>query len=243
MTKKSISFIICIFISATSFAQTVEELLTADTWNIAYKINEAGERTEEPEEMIQGNWVQFNADGSFETPDKMTGRNKGKWRYNPETNAITFSERGSTYKAVVEEISDIGLLLNYADNGGFKIGLIHYVFIPKIKSNEQSEIILTSGKWMVNLKRYDGDITEKTPEEQKAETWYVFNVDNTYQKSEYNGGETPTISEGSWFMDDKFQLNIDSSENTIYTVVGDSSKLILTTTTGGYNTIEMTKAK
>lgn len=243
MTKKIISIVICIFISATSFAQTVEEFLTADTWNIAYKISEAGERTEEPEETIQSNWVKFNADGSFETPDKMTGRNKGKWRYNPETNAITFSERGSTYKAVVEEISDIGLLLNYADNGGFKIGLIHYVFIPKEKSNEQSETILTSGKWMVNLKRYDGDITEKTPDEQKAETWYVFNADNTYQKSEYNGGETPTISEGSWFMDDKFQLNIDSSENTIYTVVGDSSKLILTTTTGGYNTIEMTKAK
>lgn len=243
MTKKIISFAICIFISATSVAQTVEEFLTADTWNIAYKISEAGERTEEPEETIQSNWVKFNTDGSFETPDKMTGRNKGKWRYNPETNAITFSERGSIYKAIVEEISDIGLLLNYADNGGFKIGLIHYVFIPKEKSNEQTEIILTSGKWMVNLKRYDGDIIEKTPDEQKAETWYVFNADNTYQKSEYTGGETPTLTEGSWFMDDKFQLNIDSSENTIYTVVGDSSKLILTTTTGGYNTIEMIKTK
>lgn len=243
MTEKIISFAFLIFISITVSAQTVEEFLTADTWNIAYKISEEGERTEEQEETIQSNWVKFNTDGTFETPDKMTGRHKGKWRYNPDTNAITFTERGSTYKALVEEISDIGLLLNYIDHGGFKIGLIHYVHIPKVKSNEQTEAILTSGKWMVNLKRYDGGISEKTTDEQKEDTWYVFNPDNTYQKSEYTGGESPTISEGSWFLDDKFQLNIDSSENTIYTVVGDNSKLIFTTTTGGYNTIEMTKAK
>lgn len=243
MTKKIISFTICFIFSTVSFAQTVEEFLTSDTWNIAYKVSETGERTEESEENIQANWVKFNADGSFETPDKMTGRDKGKWRYNAETNAITFTERGSTYKAVVEEISDIGLLLNYADNGGFKIGLIHYVFVPKEKSNEQTINILTSGKWMVNLKRYDGEIVEKTPNEQKEETWFVFNADNTYQKSEFTGGETATLSEGTWFMDDKFQLNLDSSENTIYTVVGDNSKLILTTTTGGYNTIEMVKSK
>lgn len=243
MTKKIISFAICLLISTISVAQTVEEFLTADTWNIAYKISEEGERSEEQEETIQSNWVKFNVDGSFETPDKMTGRNKGKWRYNAETNAITFTERGSTYQAVVEEISEMGLLLNYADNGGFKIGLIHYVFIPKEKSSEESIMLLTSGKWMVNLRRYDGGITEKTPDEQKEETWYEFNADNTYQKSEYTGGESPALTEGFWFIDDKFQLNIDSSENNIYTVVGDNSKLILTTTTGGYNTIEMTKAK
>lgn len=243
MIRTIISFTICILIAAVSSAQTVEEFLTEDTWNIAYKISEQGERTEETEESIPGNWVKFNADGTFETPDKMTGRNKGKWRYNSETNAITFTEKGSTYKAVVDEISDIGLLLNYVDHGGFKIGLIHYVFIPKEKSNEQTVEILTSGKWLVNLKRYDGDIVEKTPNEQKEETWYIFNADNTYQKSEFTGGEAPAITEGTWFMDDKFQLNLDASENTIYTVVGDNSKLIFTTTTGGYNTIEMTKAK
>lgn len=243
MTKKFISSVLLLLISIGLSAQTVEEFLTADTWNIAYKISETGERTDEPEETIQGNWVKFNSDGSFETPDKMTGRNKGKWRYNAETNAITFTEKGSTYKAVVDEISDIGLLLSYVDHGGFKIGLIHYVFVPKEKSNEQTVEILTSGKWLVNLKRYDGDIIEKTPNEQKEETWFIFNADNTYQKSEFTGGEAPTITEGTWFMDDKFQLNLDAAENTIYTVVGDNSKLILTTKTGGYNTIEMGKAK
>jgi len=241
MTYK-ILFTTLLLISISSFAQNVEELLTADTWNIAYKINEAGERTEEEEANIQGNWVKFNADGSFETPDKMTGRNKGKWKYNAETNAITFTERGSSYRAAVEEISDIGLLLNYIDHGGFKIGLIHYVFVPKVKSNEETTSMLTSGKWMVSMKIYDGGITEKTSDEQKEETWYVFNTDGTYQKSEMTGEEA-VVSEGNWFLDEKFQLNLDASENTIYTVVGDNSKLILTTITGGYNTIEFRKAK
>lgn len=243
MTSKIKYLILLLLLNIFVSAQTVEEFLTADTWNIAYRISDTGERTEEPEEIIPSNWVKFNTDGTFETPDKMTGRHKGKWKYNPETNAITFTEKGSSYKAVVDEISDIGLLLNYADNGGFKLGLIHYVFVPKEKSNEQITDILISGKWLVSLRRYDGGITEKTPDEQKQETWYVFNPDNTYEKSEYTGSEVPVASEGTWYLDDKFQLNLDSSENSIYTVVGDKSKLIFTTTSGGYNTIEMTKAK
>ena len=225
-------------------AQNVEELLTADTWNIAYTINEDGERTDEADEdLIRSNWVKFNADGTFETPDKMAGRNKGKWVYHVESNSISFTEKGGSYRAVVEEISDMGLLLNYTDNGGFKIGLIHYVFIPKVKSNEETANLLTSGKWLVSLKRYDNGVSDKTPPEHKDETWYLFSSDHTYQKSEYTGSELPAISEGTWFLDDKFQLNLDASESSIYTVVGDNSKLILTTVSGGYNTIEMTKSK
>ncbi len=244
MMNKILYFTVILLFATSVFAQTVEEFLTADTWNISYSINEQGERIDEQDEnVIRSNWVKFNADGTFETPDKMSGRNKGKWVYSIDNNTISFTERGASYKAVVEEISDINLLLNYADDGGFKLGLIHYVYIPKAKSNEEISNILTSGKWLVSLKRYDGGITERTLDEQKEETWYVFNTDNIYHKSEYTGGETPTISEGYWFLDDKFQLNLDSSENSIYTVIGDNSKLILTTISGGYNTIEMTKAK
>lgn len=243
MMNKVIIALIC-FVSTVTTAQDVEELLTSDTWNIAYTITEEGERLDEQDEnAIRSNWVKFNADGTFETPDKMAGRNKGRWVYSAETNAISFTERGGSYRAVVEEISDMGLLLNYVDNGGFKIGLIHYVYIPKAKSNEETFALLTSGKWLVTLKRYDQGVMEKTPAEHKEETWYQFNADNTYVKSEFTGGETPTQTEGTWFLDDKFQLNLDAVESSIYTVIGDPSKLILTTTTGGYNTIEMTKSK
>src|SRR5690606_4147357 len=109
--------------------------------------------------------------------------------------------------------------------------------------NEEIFTLLTSGKWLVTLKRYDQGVMEKTPAEHKEETWYQFNTDNTYVKSEFTGGEIPTQTEGTWFLDDKFQLNLDAVESSIYTVIGDPSKLILTTTTGGYNTIEMTKSK
>lgn len=243
MTNKII-FALIGLVSAFVTAQDVEQLLTSETWNIAYTISEEGVRTDEPDEdVIRGNWVKFNPDGTFETPDKMSGRNKGSWVYHAESNAISFTERGGSYKAVVEEISEMGLLLHYTEHGGFKIGLIHYVHIPKVKSNEETTALLTSGKWLVSLRRYDNGVSDKTPAEQKEDTWYEFLEDNTYRKSEFTGGETPTLSEGTWFLDEQFQLNLDASESSIYTVVGDQSKLILTTVTGGYNTIEMVKSK
>lgn len=243
MINKFLYFTAIVLSCSSTFAQNVEELLTSSTWNISYTILENGERKDEADEnVIRTNWVKFNPDGTFETPGGMSGRNKGKWVYNPESNTISFTEKGASYKAIIEEISDIGLLLSYPDNGNFKIGLIHYIHIPKAKSNEEIINIITSGKWLVALKRYENDIVEKTPDEQKTETWYQFNADNTYQKSEYTDGETPTLSDGSWFIDDKFQLNLDASENSIYTVIGDDSKLILTTISGGYNTIEFKKA-
>lgn len=243
MTNKIISVLVgCLSMFAT--AQNIEELLTSDTWNIAYTISEEGERTDEADEnVIRSNWVKFNPDGTFETPDKMSGRNKGKWVYNADSNTLSFMEKGGSYKAIIEEISEMELLLNYVDYGGYKIGLIHYVYIPKPKSNEEIASLLTSGKWLVALKRYDNGVADRIRTEQKDETWYVFNSDNTYTKSEYTGGETPVVSEGSWFLDDKFQLNLDASESNIYTVIGDPSKLIFTTISGGYNTIEMIKAK
>ena len=227
-----------------TFAQSdnVEDLLTSQTWNIAYNINPAGERIdEEDQEKIRANFVKFNKDGTFETPSGISGKTIGKWTFNTETNAIHFVEGKTKYRALIDELSDISLILNYVDNGGFKLGLIHYVHIPKVKSNEETTILLTSGKWNVILKRYN-EVEDRIPAENVENTWYEFHSDGTYQKSEIIS-EEPIISEGSWFLDEKFQLNLDASENTIYTVVGDNSKLILTTITGGYNTIEFRKAK
>lgn len=222
--------------------ENVEELLTADTWNISYNINEQGERTDEQDEnAIRANWVKFNKDGTFETPGGVNGKNVGRWAYDPATSLISFTEKGAKYKALVEEISDIGLLLNYVDNGGFKLGLIHYIYIPKAKSGDEIRSLLSSGKWLVVLKRFE-EITDKTNPLNQQDTWYIFNTDGTYQKSEIIGEEV-SVSEGSWFLDEKFQLNLDAGENTIYSVIGDNSKLILTTISGGYNTIEFKKAK
>ena len=135
----------------------------------------------------------------------------------------------------------MNLLLNYIDNGGFKIGLIHYVYIPKVKSNDEISTLLTSGKWLMTLRRFE-EITDKTNPEQQSDTWYLFNPDGTYQRSEIIG-EDASVSDGSWFLDEKFQLNLDAGENTIYSVIGDKTRLILTTVSGGYNTIEFRKEK
>ena len=227
-----------------ALAQTagVEDFLTADTWNIAYNISPEGERVdEESQEKIRSNWVKFLKNGTYETPSGVSGKTVGKWTYDAENNAILFNENGSKYRAIVDEISDISLVLHYIDNGGFKLGLIHYVHIPKTKSNEETTQLLTSGKWNVILKRYDS-MEDRVPEENVENTWYEFLQEGIYQKSEVVGEEIIT-SEGTWFLDEKFQLNLDEGENSIYSVVGDKSKLILTTISGGYNTIEMRKAK
>lgn len=241
MIKKLISVSIFLF-SFAGFAQNVEELLTSDAWNISYNISEHGVRTDEQDaNAIRGNWVKFNQDGTFETPGGVNGKNVGRWSYDGTSNMISFNERGAKYRAMVEEISDMGLLLNYIDNGGFKIGLIHYVYIPKEKSNEELSQVLTSGKWLVTLRRFE-DITDKTTPENQQDTWYVFNADGTYQKSEIVGEEA-SVSDGAWFLDEQFQLNLDSGENTVYSVIGDDYTLILTTISGGYNTIEFKKSK
>lgn len=238
MTKSLLAF----FLPLISLAQTanVEELLTSDTWNIAYNISETGERTDEPDEnKIRANWVKFNKDGTFETPGGINGKMIGNWTYDAASNVINFNEKSSKYRASVEEISDMNLLLNYIDNGGFKIGLIHYIYIPKVKSNDEISTLLTSGKWLMVLRRFE-EIMDKTDPENQENTWYIFNPDGTYQRSEIIGEEV-SVSDGSWFLDDKFQLNLDAGENTIYSVIGDKSKLILTTISGGYNTIELRK--
>src|SRR5690606_1406022 len=190
-------------ISISSFSQNVEELLTSDTWNIAYDINEEGERTDQDEADIRANWVKFNKDGTFEMPGGVNGKNIGKWTYDATSNKIHFNERGAKYNALVEEISDLNLVLHYTDNGGSKIGLIHYVFIPKEKSNEELSQILTSGKWLMTSQVVDG-IQDKVPAEQQEYTWYVFNADGTYQKSEMSCEEA-SVSDGSWFLDEEFQ--------------------------------------
>ncbi len=237
---KLIAFLVPFFALAQN--ASLEDLLTSETWNIAYNISPEGERVdEESQEKIRSNWVKFNKDGTYETPAGVSGKTVGKWTYNAETNAVHFNENGSKYRAIVDEISDISLVLHYVDNGGFKLGLIHYVHIPKTKSNEETTQLLTSGKWNVILKRYEG-MEDKVPAENVENTWYEFFPEGIYQKSEVIGEEVVT-NEGTWFLDEKFQLNLDAGENTIYTVIGDKSKLILTTTSGGYNTIEMRKAK
>lgn len=221
--------------------EQVQNYLTASTWNISYNISPEGERIEEESaEKIRAAWVKFNTDGTYEMPGNM-GKVLGKWTYNPETKAIHFNEKGSKYRAIVEEISDLGLLLNYVDNGGFKIGLIHHVHIPIEKSEEEIVKILTSGKWNVVIKRFDG-MDAPTAPENMDDTFYQFNSDNTYQSSEVIGEEIVT-KEGTWFIDKEFQLNLDSDEMQIYSVVGDNSRLILTSNTDGIRIIDCRKSK
>lgn len=239
---KYLFFLIFPFTILAQNAEEVTQLLTASTWNIAYQIDAEGNRTEEEDEdVIRQNWVNFFEDGTYEMPAGITGKVKGKWTYNPANQLLSFQEGRTAYRAKIEEISEINLLLHYINDGGFKIGLIHHVHIPKEKSSEESFDILTSGKWIVSLKRYDGGVVDKTPTAHQNDTWFIFSPDGTYQKSEILGEETVT-SEGVWFIDSNLNLNLDSSENSIYTIVGDNSKLILTATSGGYNTIEMRKS-
>lgn len=230
----------------TVFSQTqlpkeeVIELLTADTWNIAYNITPQGERVEhEDESKIRDSWVIFNKDGSYEMPGSMGSITKGKWTYNEENSFIYFSESRAKYRARVDEISELGLELNYVDDGGFKIGLIHYIFIPTEKSSEALTEIITSGTWQIISQKFD-TIEDKTLAENLENTWFKFNNDFTYQRSEVIEGN-PVIKSGTWFFDDEFRLNLDNDEMTIYSVVGDKSRMILTSTTDGINTIECRK--
>lgn len=225
------------------FAQSEQltDLLTGETWNIIYSVSPDGERKDETDsEKIRSNWVKFYADGSFETPGGMAGKTKGRWEYNPEENAIYFREKGSAYRAVIEELSELSLVLEYVDHGGSKIGMTHYIHVPKTKTREQAFEVLTSGRWLILMKRFEG-FEDPTPFENVENTWYEFLEDGTYRNSDVIG-EEPVVSEGYWFLDDKIHLNLDAGENTIYTVIGDDKRLILTTITGGYNTIEMKKA-
>ncbi|MFV0304407.1 MAG: hypothetical protein ACK5IC_02855 [Moheibacter sp.] len=227
-----------------SIAQTAEisDFLTSGTWNIAYNITPEGEQIdEESQEKIRSNWVTFYENGTYEVPGGISGKIRGQWKLNPETSAIHFTEKGTKYRAIIEEISDMNLVLHYVDNGGFKIGLIHHVNIPKPKTNDEITAILTSGKWNITIKRFE-EFDDRTPTHLIADTWYLFNSDGTYQHSEQIGEEI-ILNNGTWFLDKSNQLNLDFSENTIYTVMGDKSILILTTVTNGVNTIEMRKAK
>src|SRR5690625_7979757 len=109
---KKILFIVLPF---TVFSQTqlpkeeVIDLLTADTWNIAYNITPQGERVEhEDESKIRDSWVIFNKDGSYEMPGSMGSITKGKWTYNEENSFIYFSESRAKYRARIDEISELG---------------------------------------------------------------------------------------------------------------------------------------
>ena len=129
--------------------------------------------------------------------------------------------------------------MNYVDDGGFKIGLIHYIFIPTEKSSEALTEIITSGTWQIISQKFD-TIEDKTLAENLENTWIKFNHDFTYQRTEVIEGN-PVIKNGTWFFDDEFRLNLDNDEMTIYSVVGDKSRMILTSTTDGINTIECRK--
>lgn len=239
MFKYLLSFL-PIFIFAQS--SDVEELLTAQVWNISYNISPDGERIEEEDqEKIRSNFVKFNEDGTFEVPNALTGKTIGRWAYKPETNAIHFQEGRTSYRALIDELSELSLVLHYVDNGGFKIGLIHYIHVPTEKSNEEINEVLTSGKWNVVLRRFER-IEDRVAAEDVENTWFEFYEGGTYQKSEIIDGN-PVLTEGFWFLDEEHQLNLDASESTIYFVIGDKVRLILTTITGGYNTIEMRKSK
>lgn len=241
-------FILFFLIPIFGFAQIqmdeneAAKFLSAGVWNISYNISPDGERIEEENpEKIKAAWVKFNTDGSYEMPNEMTGKTIGSWTFDAKTAALHFKEGRIQYRAIVEELSDINLLLNYIDNGGFKIGLIHYVYTPVKKSAEDIQNILTSGRWNVVSQRFD-DIFDKTPAEDLNDTWLEFHSDYTYSRSEVFEDETK-ITEGSWFLDDKNRVNLDADEMSIYSVSGDNTSLILTSITDGIKIIECRKAK
>lgn len=239
MTKHLIAVLFPFLCFAQS--ENLMGLLTGETWNITYSISPDGERKDETDsERIRSNWVKFYPDGVFETPGGMAGKTRGTWEYKPEENAIYFKEKGSSYRAVIEELSELSLVLEYVDHGGSKIGMTHYIHVPKTKTKEQAFEVLTSGRWLVLIKRFEG-FEDPTLPENVENTWYEFLEDGSYRSSDVIG-EEPVVNEGYWFLDEKVLLNLDAGENTIYSVIGDDKRLILTTTTGGYNTIEMKKA-
>lgn len=245
MFKKLLLLILPISIFAQIQLPETEvfDLLTADTWNISYNISPEGERVEHDDpDKIRESWVKFNKDGSYEMPGgNMGGKTIGKWSYDQATSAIHFIEGRSRYRAIVDEISDLGMLLNYIDNGGFKIGLIHHIYIPTEKSVETLTEIITAGTWQILSQKFD-QIEDKTAAENLEETWFKFNTDHTYQRSEVIGEEV-LLREGTWFIDEEFKLNLDASEMDIFSIVGDHSRLILTSTTDGFKIIECRKAK
>lgn len=242
MTKSILLLLLPLFCLGQS-TDEFTQLISSSPWNIAYQVDAEGNRTDEEDEAkIRQNWVRFFDNGTYEMAGGVSGKIKGRWSYDANSQMISFQEGRYAYKAKVEEISDMNLLLHYVNDGGYKLGLIHHVYIPKEKSNAEISELLTSGKWLVTLKRYDGGTVDRVETANQNDVWYLFQEDGIYTKSEMIGEEAVT-SDGTWFVDDKFNLNLDSGENTIYSVIGDKSKLILTTTSGGYNTIEMKKAK
>lgn len=224
-------------------ADRTVEYLTSGTWNIAYNITADGQRIdEEDQEKIRSSWVIFRSDGRYEMPGGISGKIFGKWTYEPETRILNFDEGGFKYKAVIEEISDMNLLLDYAFDGGFKIGLIHYVYIPSPKTADEIIGLITSGRWNVVNQQFES-IEDKTPADRIQDSWFEFHADNSYQRSEYTGGDEPTVREGYWYLDDELRLNLDGNEMWIYSVAGDKSNLILTSTTDGIRIISCRKSK
>ena len=237
-----------LFVPFFSWAQTqldasqVEDYLTSDTWNISYNISPDGKMMEETDpQKIRNNWVIFNKDGSYEVPDGISGKIKGKWRYDDTTKSIYFQEKNTRYRAVIEEVGSLALVLHYVDHGGFKIGLTHYVYIPQDLSAKEINRILLSGRWNIISKRFE-EFEDKIPAEDVENTWYEFSSDNTYKKSEVIVGEIFTI-EGTWFIDEELQLNLDADEMSIYKVAGDTSRMILTSVSYGIRIMEFKKAK
>src|SRR5690625_7928416 len=104
----------------------------------------------------------------------MESKIKAKWTYNQEKSFIYFSESRAKYRARIDEISELGLELNYVDDGGFKIGLIHYIFIPTEKSSEALTEIITSGTWQIISQKFD-TIEDKTLAENLENTWFKLN--------------------------------------------------------------------
>lgn len=240
--KNILIFLFPIYLFAQTDADRTIEYLTSDTWNISYNITPEGERIEESDqEKIRSSWVRFNKDGRFEMPGGIAGKTVGKWSFDSETNSIHFIDGRTKYRAIVDEISEMNLLLNYVDHGGYKIGLIHYVFIPKPKSEEEVRNILLSGRWLV-IKQFFDAIEDQTPTEDIENSWFEFYEDMTYKRSEVFGEET-RIHEGSWFIDDEMRLNLDGNEMMIYQVSGDNSNLVLTSNADGIRIINCRKSK
>lgn len=248
-TFENMKYLILFLIPVWVFAQDDNsndrtiEYLTESTWNIAYNITPEGERMdEEDQEKIKSSWVIFRKDSKYEMPGGITGKTIGKWTYDAPTRILSFEEGRTKYKAIIEEISDMNLLLDYKFDGGFKIGLIHYVYIPTPKTEEEIISLLTSGRWNVVLQQFES-IEDKTPADQVQNSWFEFNSNKTYQRSEYTGEDKPTVRDGYWYLDDELRLNLDGNEMWIYSVAGDKSNLILTSTTDGIRIINCKKAK
>lgn len=240
--KRILFLILPFWLFAQDNDRTIE-YLTSDTWNISYNISPDGERIDEiDQEKIKSNWVRFREDGKYEMPGGISGKVFGQWSYDPATRTLSFKEGSTQYKAIIEEISDMNLLLDYAFDGGYKIGLIHHVFIPKPKSEEEIVTIITSGRWNVFVQFFD-NIEDKTPADKIEDTWFEFYDDNTYKRSEYTGGDEPVITEGSWYINDELLLNLDGNEISTYSVAGDKSNLMLTSNADGIKIINCRKAK